>query len=423
MSHFVFIESNTTGTGRLAVERLLAQDHGVTFLANRLDRYPFLSSSRPGLNCTEVNTNDTQVVHREVLGIHARHPIDAIVTFSEFYVETVAQIAHHLSLRFLSPAAAARCRNKHQTRLALRQAGLPTPEFHLVTSASEALEISERINYPCIVKPPADSSSTGVRQVANPTELLAQVRKVAAWESNIRGQRLDGQVLVESLLDGPEHSVETFTLADGTTQVIGVTDKYLSTPPYFVELGHDFPSRGEEATCRRLTEAALAALKAVEFDLGPAHVEIRDTSGGPVVVEINPRLAGGMIPELIFHALGIDLLAAWFDLLLDRPIDLQPIRHGRASIRFLTAPQTGTLQSITGVAKARSVPTVREVVVTATPGATLTTAIDTYGRLGHVLAASRDETQRDAVHTAADRALAHIRLEVAPHHGEDVAKP
>ena len=75
------------------------------------------------------------------------------------------------------------------------------------------------------------------------------------------------------------------------------------------------------------------------------------------------------------------------------------------------------------MAKARAVPTVQEVVVTTTLGAPLSTAIDTYGRLGHVLAARWDETQQEAVHAAADKALAHIRLEVAPHNGEDVATP
>ena len=52
MKRFLFVESNTTGTGKLAVERLLAAGHHVTFLTRTPAKYPFLASpQRPARGC------------------------------------------------------------------------------------------------------------------------------------------------------------------------------------------------------------------------------------------------------------------------------------------------------------------------------------------------------------------------------------
>ena len=40
--HYLFVESNTTGTGALAVTRLLERGARVTFLARHPEKYPFL---------------------------------------------------------------------------------------------------------------------------------------------------------------------------------------------------------------------------------------------------------------------------------------------------------------------------------------------------------------------------------------------
>jgi len=409
MRHFVFVESNTTGTGRLAVERLLTAGDRVTFLTRSPERYPFLASVVPGLAVQVLETNDAEMVTDAVRELQRRAQVDAVLTFSEFYVTVVADVAVRCGLRGLNPAAARISRDKHATRCALWAASLPTPEFWLLSSEAEARRLARLVSYPCVVKPPSDSSSHGVRLVRDGGELLASVRTLSAWTENVRGQRLAGHVLVESFLEGREYSVETLTRSGGSTEVIGVTDKHLSDPPHFVEMGHDFPSASSAAVRLGLAEAAVRALAAVGFDFGPAHTEVRQTAAGPVVVEINPRLAGGMIPELIAHAIGVDLLGAWFDLLLGRDVNLTPRRQHVASIRFLTAPSSGRLVGVTGVDKAAAGDTVREVTVSAAPGARVRTAEDAYDRIGFVIAAG---AEREAVERGMVAALENIHLEI-----------
>lgn len=391
--HFLFVESNTTGTGALAVTRLLESGARVTFLARQPDKYPFLAAPAPGLSVVALDTNDVDAVAAHVADVRRQHGLDAILTFSEFYVATVAEVAQRYGYRYLSPAAARACRNKFETRKALQAAGLAVPEFRLVASEEEAQRAAREMAYPCVVKPPADSSSKGVRLVRDAGELLAHFRQLHAWRVNDRGQPLSGEVLIESLLQGPEFSVETVTLAPGDVRVIGITAKHLSPPPLFVEVGHDFPAvlrEGDEAAVRG---TVLAALAAVGFDFGPAHAEIRLTPAGPVVVEINPRLAGGMIPELVRYALGIDLLAAFLNQLEGQPVDLAPQRAGWASIRFLVAGRSGRLAGVSGIDEARRVPSVREISIGKPLGTAVRPAEEAADRIGFVIASSPSRAQ------------------------------
>jgi S-sulfo-L-cysteine synthase (3-phospho-L-serine-dependent) len=409
--HFVFIESNTTGTGRLAVERLLEAGQHVTFVTRQPEKYPFLTrmQATPGLRIEHVDTNDPVAAEARVRQTAADRPIDALLTFSTFYVPLVAELAARLGQRYLSSRAATICHHKHLAREALQRAGLPAPKFWLLRSMAEAERLSTAISYPCVVKPTAESGSTGVRRVDDREGLLAHVGALAARKVNERGQPLSGDVLVEDFIAGPEFSVETLTLARGETRIIGVTRKHLSVPPYFVELGHDFPADLEPPMRKALEDAAVAALDAVEFDLGPAHTEIRLSPRGPVVIEINPRLAGGMIPELVRHATGLDLLALLLAQLLGEPIDPRPTRQHLASIRFLTAERHGQLVAIHHVDEARQIDRIREITVDKAVGSRVHPPRSAADRLGYVIAADEDGP---GVQAAAERALATICLEI-----------
>src|SRR4029434_2827791 len=107
-------------------------------------------------------------------------------------------------------------------------------------------------------------------------------------------------------------------------RVLGITRKYLSAPPYFVETGHDFPALLPPSQRDGLVTTALQALAAVGLTRGPVHMELRLRGDRAVVIEINPRLAGGMIPVLIETACGLDVLELVLDLYLGRQIDLTP---------------------------------------------------------------------------------------------------
>jgi hypothetical protein len=67
-------------------------------------------------------------------------------------------------------------------------------------------------------------------------------------------------------------------------------------------------------------------------------------------------------------------------------VRLDPDRARLAGLRFLTAPRPGVLIDIVGADRARRVPGVEQLVVTAVPGRPVRPAEDAYDRFGYVIA-------------------------------------
>jgi S-sulfo-L-cysteine synthase (3-phospho-L-serine-dependent) len=410
---WLFVESNTTGTGRLAVERVIARGHRLVFLTGNPSRYPFLIAPPPSVDVVRLDTNDPDALTFWASGLRAGHGIEAVLTFSTFYVDAAARLAAMLRCRGLNADAARRCHDKYAARVALREAGLRTPAFWLVDSESSARACASAARYPCVVKPRSASGSRGVRLVDGPDDLLRHYRAIAEVRVNEREQVQPGDALVEDMLDGPELSVETITFARGDTRIVGITAKHLSAPPLFVEMGHDFPADLPGATRCAIEQTTIDALAAVDYDFGPAHTELRLTAAGPVIVEINPRLAGGMIPEVIREATGIDLIEAVLDASADRPVLLDARRSGVGAIRFVTAPRPGRLCSTSTLAdsidRARATPLVRQVAIERAAGAVVRPAECATDRIGYVIAAGGD---RRTVLAAAEDTRRQLTLDI-----------
>lgn len=395
MTRYLFVESNTTGSGAIAVRMLRERGDDVTFLTRDRSRYPFLTED---VRIIDAETNDLAAL----IACIEREPFDAdaIVTFSTFYVATVAALASHFGLLFLNERAARTCHDKIAARRTFQAAGLPNPAFWAIASADEAARVAREVTYPCVMKPPADSGSSGVLQIADARAFLEHYARLSSATTNDRGQSAPSAILVEELLDGPEFSVESMTLAPGDTRILGITRKHLSPPPYFVELGHDFPADDVDAAA--IHDCVLRGLDAVGYDFGPAHTELRVTARGPVIVEINPRLAGGMIPELVRLATGIDVIDAYLCALTGAMPALTPTRNRTASIRFLTAPHAGMLAAAPAFDDLLALPGVEQIAFTKTHGAVVPPR-SAYDRLGYVITTGEPQRADELRRTLTER--------------------
>jgi cysteine synthase A len=405
----IFVESNTTGTGMLALR-----------IADRLGVRPVLLTSRPGryaglaeqpCEVLVCDTNDLTALRAVVRGRAAAGAAPAgVITTSEYYLEAVAALATELGVPG-NPAAALRtCRDKARTREVLTSAGLPQPRFVVLRDPAEAPAAVARVGLPCVVKPVDDSGSTNVLLCDTAEQASAQVAAVLAVTENGRGQPSARTVLVEQYLPQAELSAELFSVA-GVATCLGVTQKSVTGGPYFVETQHVFPAPLPSTVTAEVIEAARQALKATGIEHGASHVELKLTPDGPAVVEINARLAGGMIPELVRLATGVELLEQQLRAAIGRPVDLAACRDPRfAGIRFLLAGATGVLDGVRGVAEARDLPGVDRVAITAAPGAAVRPPRSFADRLGYVIATGDSAAEVEStLHAAADLLTVTVR--------------
>ncbi|MFJ8011049.1 pyridoxal-phosphate dependent enzyme [Streptomyces sp. NPDC096339] len=406
--HLLFVESNTTGTGMMALDRARELGTVPVLLTGDPDRYRGLAET--GAEVVRCDTNSDAALRAAVQERFRREEIAGVTTTSDFYVPAAARIARWLGLPGNPPDAVAVCRDKSALRERLRAAGLRQPRYALVREPAGAAQAVARTGLPCVVKPADDSGSTNVLLCADEAEVRAQIEKILAIDTNVRGMPTARTVLVEEYLDGPEYSVEMFG-GDGQAVCVGITAKSVTAGPHFVEHRHLFPAPLPAATAQLITDTVTAALDAAGIRLGATHTEVKLTADGPALVEINPRPAGGMIPELIRLATGVDLLDAQLRAALGLPPHLKAEEGGHAGIQFLLADTEGTLTAVHGAGAAAAVEGVESVLVTAAPGTPVRTPRSASDRLGHVIARHAEPA---GVHAALDAARALVRLDIEP---------
>jgi S-sulfo-L-cysteine synthase (3-phospho-L-serine-dependent) len=385
----IFIESNTSGTGRLFAKAACNLGYQPVLLVEDPQRYEFLNQD--SVFYVQCDTSSQSGMATEIAALQNEGYIAGIFSSSEYFIEVAATLASAHGLQGESPSALRNCRNKLIQRQHLQKAGLRTPRFECVKTVQNAVLSLQRISLPVVVKPTLGSGSVGVRLCSSATEVADHVSALLQRKVNERGLPLPEEVLIEEYLVGPEFSVEML----GQT-TLGITRKHVSPEPFFVELGHDFPACLSPQVAASMIAVAQSGLRSLGLGWGPAHVEMRLTTDGPTIIEINPRLAGGFIPEIVRLASGIDVIRETVKLVAGEPVDVQPSRREYASIRFLTPAQDGVITAIQGLEEAVTMQGVVDIQTYRRIGDHVGIKNDFRDRIGHVI--SRSELEMSAAH-------------------------
>jgi hypothetical protein len=169
--------------------------------------------------------------------------------------------------------------------------------------------------------------------VEDPIDLGDAVRRALAVRFG-RGDVPADSVLVEECVLGPEISIDS-AVDRGELTIAAVARKHLGFPPMCEEVGHVVDGADPLLRDAGLRAILARAHRALGFTHGWTHTELKLTSSGPQVIEVNGRLGGDLIPYLAWRATGIDLTLAAAALATGRRPSLRPSARRTAAIRFL----------------------------------------------------------------------------------------
>jgi biotin carboxylase len=406
---FAVVEAQLSTSGILPVRIAASLGYRAAFLTNDVARYAdlenFTAVFGAGVEVVEADTNSVDGV---LAGLGQLEELAAVYTHCDYNLPLVAAAARELRLPGLSPEAAAIARNKLSTRRACQAAGVPVPGFVHATTEAEAVSAADRIGFPCVVKPMTESASTGVALAYDREDLTRYFRDIAGQPFDARGQQRLAGALIEEYALGYEVSVETVTHA-GTTTLLGVTDKLLSSHPYFAEIGDTFPSVLPDNVTARLAQVALNGLAAIGHDFGAAHTEVKMTPDGPKLIEINARIGGAEIADLVEASMGFPYREQIVRMHTGQSPNLMPTKRGGAASRYVMARERGVVRSVHGAELAARIPGVTAVEVKAYPGKPVTPPRSNHELYGHVVAVGDSAAEAGR---RADAALAQISLRV-----------
>lgn len=341
----------------------------------------------------EVDTNDRAAVVAAADRLAAEHDIRGVVPGFEYFVPVAAEVAARLGLPGLPPEVAERVRDKRLMRQALAAAGLAIPQFR-VASTREAVEAAAaEIGYPVVVKPPRAAGSVHVSRVAGPVELGAAYDLICSETDLDLGNDLGREVLIESYLDGPEYSAEGYVVA-GVATVVSITEKLLSAPPSFVELGHTVPADLPSERLAELADWAAAVASALGVDNALFHLEFRICGGKPFVIELGARMPGDQIATLVALSTGVSLADVFVEIATGarsaagRGLDVEFART--AGIRFFREPELDVVARVPDVAELLAGKGVETAGLTTSVGSRPNSHPDFRSRLGWVVLAASD---------------------------------
>ncbi|MDX3854286.1 ATP-grasp domain-containing protein [Streptomyces sp. AK02-01A] len=283
---------------------------------------------------TVLDTTDPEAMAAAAGPGSGRAPYDGVLTWDDTRVVQTARLARLLGLPGSPPEAVLACRDKRATREALDRAGVPQATSILVTSLRQARAAAATTGYPLVLKPRALNASAGVVKVESADQLAARFRVARGATAPGAVEVTPGDVLVEEYLDGPEISVDA-AWHDGRMSLGFVARKECGFPPYFEEISHLVD--GEDPLLRDpvVADVLSRAHAAVGFTTGWTHTELRLTSGGPKVVEINARIGGDRIPDVGRLALGVDAALIAARVACGDSPELRPAHRRVAAVRFL----------------------------------------------------------------------------------------
>lgn len=393
----VLIESSTTG--RLFHRAARRLGYVPILLSEDAERYRDLDLI--DLVTVVANTRSVEALIEVCQRLQSTFEIGGILSSSGAYAAVAAGVSRFFGLPGADPDAVAQCQNKFEQRTRLKAAGLATPAYRYVTDPGEAVAFAEAVGLPVIVKPVVGSGSMGVRLCTSLAEASAQTCYLLQ-EGDFASSP---GVLVEQYIVGPEFSVETMA-----QDVIGITAKHLGSLPFFVEIGHDFPARLPTQVKQEIATSVTTAIRVLGLSWGPAHTELRLGPEGPVIIEVNPRMAGDFIPQLVRLAYGLDLIKEMIKLAVGGAVDLTVPANRSAGIRFLNPGGDGVLRWHCDVARAQSVEGIVEVELYAPDGSQIRRRGDFRDRIGHVIALTPQAAQTNAA-LANALALLDFRIE------------
>lgn len=274
---------------------------------------------------------------------------DAVVTFWEDSVCLAARAAAALGLRGNPPDAVDAARSKVRTRELSSRLGLPTPKARRVRSLDELFAAAAEVGFPAVVKPEFGAAAMGCVRV----DSLESLPDVYALVRSVVGPETDGifragnDLLLEEYLDGVEFDVDLL-MQDGECLFSSVSQNWPTAEPSFQETGLHCPPDHDRRSVRRLVDLCVRTVQAFGLSEGVLHVEGKCTAHGPRVIEVNARLGGGRIWDIVRSVWGVDLVEAHVRSSLGLPASITPSRRPRCAVIniIVNAPATGRLVAL-----------------------------------------------------------------------------
>lgn len=301
---------------------------------------------------TITSPTEILIANEELTNTFANRDISAILAGNEYGVPLAEQLAHTLGLPGNDMSLARSRRDKEWMLDTVARHGIDVGWTIKVTDNFKSTSIPDS-STGYIVKPIDSAGSDGVSLCTSPQQACSAASQLLRI-TNMFGTK-NSSVIIQEYLIGPQYIINTVS-NNGTHNLV---DCYL----YKIDIESSRPVIKHATLITELDNSlqcivdyTFECLDALGIRNGAAHSEVRLTTMGPRLIEVNSRLMGPTLPaDIYISCVGQSHATALADSVINDSV--RPINHSRHFGQVLLRSQLqGALHSMPGMDLIRAIP-------------------------------------------------------------------
>lgn len=388
MDTIIFIETNKSGSSREAIKAAEKLNFFTVLLTNKPNFIEERNTFPDVHQMILTNINDYDTINKTIEKLEKTGMnIKGIFSFIDSFVSVAARLSEKFCSNIVSAQAIYQMENKILTRNILKN--LPISLKYLIYKPTDSLKSilkkAKKIKFPLIVKSPSSTGSKDVLLAKDKDELIASIQFLL-------GKCPNEEILLEEYIEGPQYLVEIL-VENGEVHIIAVIEQEVTLFERFIVTGYSLLGQVDEELYNRLFDISNSVIKAFHMENGACHLELRRRNDIWKLIEINPRISGGAMNDMIKIGYGINLVQETIQLMLGNKPSLNKKHYKYVYTHYLTVESKGELMKVTGKKRSSNYPGVEKIYIKPKKGTFLQPPTSMGHRYGYVLAASYNKTE------------------------------
>ncbi len=291
----------------------------------------------------------------QAIKIHDKKGYNGIVTFATSGIIPLGILSDYFKLDYFTERAARILSNKLKVRECLRELNADETKFCKVSSMEEMEKASTYLHYPFVLKPSDNASGRGVNIVRQKEELQT------AFEFSMNAS-FNKDLIAEQLIEGDEYCVEILVY-HAEVYVLSISKKLVTTNKFCIELMDITPAPISNEIEEIIKTYMCETIGKFEIHNLLIHVEFKlNKDNKPIIIEINPRAAGGKLIESIYYLKGVNVFDLLYDMALKKDIQIKDVMNKLRKPKelfslfysFITPMDSGVIKKIKGLPEIRT---------------------------------------------------------------------
>ena len=378
----IFIGTNKSGSSREAIKA--AEKLGYfTILFTHNEKQLQQRKAYPDIHkMIYIDTSNIEDMIEEIHDLlETGLEIKSIVSFVDPFVHIASILCDEFCQNYTSSTAIEMMEDKEKTRNILKDQPY-SPKFFLKKPHET---FSNNMVFPLIVKSPKSTGSKDVLLATDKNQLDAHL-------TFLQNKNPGETIMIEEYIDGPQYLVEAMVYRR-QVHTIGIIEQEITQGKRFIITGYGVLAEVPQDIQKGLEEVLHSIVNIFDIENGTLHLELRLTAHGWKLIEINPRISGGAMNNMLLAAFGFSLVEETLKLFLGEQPNVTPRHRKFIFTKYVIVESKGVLERVIGRTRATKSPGVVDVYVKPRKGTYLTPPLSMGHRYAYVIAEGKSLSQ------------------------------